>query len=162
MKRSVRPILPLISLWLAVVTLFLTSCTVPTGAHITKVNPYHLRPGVQPTTEEDMIDFEYRRKVRGAVTAEDYYDRYGNYFTVFWRTDRRDLPVTIRLEYRQASTGPRIFALEHLCEAPTRSNTTEFRIVGDEYAQGGAVTQWKASIMQDDVVVDEFKSFLWQ
>ncbi|MDF1815481.1 MAG: hypothetical protein P1V20_25000 [Verrucomicrobiales bacterium] len=142
--------------------MMLTSCTVKTGAHITKVNPYHLEPGYSPGTDEQMIDFEYRRKTYGAVTAKDFCDRYGNYYTIFWKTSNCSSPVTVRLQYRQAATGPKIFIQEKLVELPKRANTTKFEIIGDDYAKQGAVTQWKASIMQDDAVVDEFKSFLWQ
>lgn len=143
--------------------LALTSCTtVNTGGEILKVNPYYLYPGSGPQTNQEMIDFEYRRKVYGAVFSCDYAERYGNYFTVHWRTTRCDLPVTIRLQYRQAKTGPKIFAEEQLVETPTRTNTTNFEIIGDDYFSRGAVTQWKATIVQDGAVVDEFKSFLWQ
>lgn len=141
----------------------LSSCTVKTGTQILKVNPFHLQPGVhKPRTDEKMIDFEHRRKIYGAVDSVDFRDRYGNYFTVHWRTERRDLPVTIRLQYRQATTGPKIFAEEQVVEAPKRTNTTNFEIIGDDYAERGAVTQWKASILQNGAVVDEFKSFLWK
>ena len=166
--RVVRPALPFFNLCLlAFAAIACSSCTVKTGARtgpfITKVNPYHFQPGVALTSaQEKMIDFEYRRKTRGLVTTEDYYERYGNYYTVFWQTPRRDLPVTIRLEFRQATTGPKIFALEKECPHPRRTNTTEFEIIGDDYAERGAVTQWKASVVQQGSIVDEFKSFLWQ
>lgn len=144
-------------------TVVLTSCTtVNTDGEILKVNPYHLYPGSSPQTNQEMIDFEYRRKVYGAVHSRDYAERYGNYFTVHWRTARCDLPVTIRLQYRQAKTGPKIFAEEQIVETPTQTNTTNFEIIGDDYFSRGAVTQWKATIVQDGAVVDEFKSFLWQ
>lgn len=162
MKPTVRPVLFLSGLAFLLGTLCMTSCTVKSGAHITKVNPYHLQPGVAPQTEEKMIDFEYRRKIYGAVTSKDYRDRYGNYYTIYWSADNQDQPVTVRLQYRQAVTGPKIFVVEKVVDIPHRTNSTNFEIIGDDYSDRGAVTQWKASIVQDGAVVDEFKSFLWQ
>ena len=162
MKCLVRPFLLLTNLVLLMGTISLTSCTVKTGSQITKVNPYHLQPGYRPRTADPMIDFEYRRKTFGAVDSADYRERYGNYFTVYWKIVRRELPVTVRLEYRQAKTGPKVFAVEELVDAPRRTNTTNFEIIGDEYAENGTVTQWKATILQEGAIVDEFKSFLWQ
>ena len=140
----------------------LTSCTVRTGGHITKVNPYHLQPGRAPVTEDQMIDFEYRRKVHGAVNAKDFHERYGNYYAVYWKAENRNVPATVRLQYRQARTGPKIFILEKTVANPNRNNTTKFEIIGDTYCENGAVTQWKASIVQEGKVVDECKSFLWK
>ena len=41
----------------------------------------------------------------GAITAEEYRERYGYYFTIFWKTDAPGSPNTVRLEYTQANTG---------------------------------------------------------
>ena len=163
MKLLARPVLLFLATVLTLGTLGLSSCTVRSGAHITKVNPYHFFPGkTRPRTEEQMIDFEYRRKIYGAVDRADYFERHGNYFTIHWKTENRTLPVTVRLQYRQSKTGPKIFAEDKVVNAPKRANTTHFEIIGDNYAQRGSVTQWKASIIQEGVVVDEYKSFLWQ
>ncbi len=146
------------------VLLTLCSCssTVPTGAEILKVNPYHLHSRTYKPTTEQMISFEYQRKTWGAVDATDLRDRYGNYFTVYWKVSDRNRPATVRLQYRQAQTGPKIFVEEIEVAAPKRTNTTEFKIVGDDYTARGAVTMWKASIIQGGIVVDETNSFLWQ
>lgn len=140
----------------------LSSCTVNTGAGISNVDPYHLNPTYRPKTDEAMIDFEYRRKLLGAVDNDDKHERWGNYFTIFWKVDDRSAPATIQLHYRQAQSGPQIFLREKTVASPERKNTTKFTIIGDEYAEGGAVTQWKATIVQNGSVVDEFESYLWQ
>ena len=146
-------------------SLLVCSCTVPSSegpTAITKVNPYHLFPGSYQRTDDPMVDFEYRRRIRGAVTSQDRHDRYGHYITVFWKTDQRDVPITIRLNYRQGATGPKIITKEIDVPSPKRKNETEFRIVGDEYATNGPVTQWKASIVQNGEVITEYRSFLWK
>jgi len=143
-----------------------TGCSVKTasqtGPRITKVNPYRLTATTNAGTAEQMIDFEHRRKMWGAVDCQDLKQRYGDYFTIFWKTDQPDTPATIKLFYRQANSGPKTFVQEKRIDSPRRTNTTIFEIVGDEFCKGGAVTQWKASIVQEGAVVDEFNSFLWQ
>lgn len=160
--RITRPLLGLTWLVFLTGTLLLTSCASRTGHGISKVNPYHLSPTFRPATTEAMIDFEYRRKLRGAVNASDRDDRWGNYFTVYWSVEDKSQPVTVQLYYRQAHGGPQIFLQEKEIENVGLKNSTEFEIIGEDYSEGGAVTQWKASISQNGSVVDEFKSYLWQ
>lgn len=128
---------------------------------ITKVNPYHLLTSKRIKTEDAMIEFEQRRHLHGAVEATEQRDRFGNYFTIFW-TSKERRPVTVRLEYRQGSTGLATKVQEEHVPAPKRSNITKFQVTGDDYQRNGKVTQWKASIVDNDTVVAEYKSYLWQ
>lgn len=141
------------------------SCTVPSSSGpvaITKVNPYHLADASRVATEDPMISFEKTRLLYGAVDSDDLKERYGNYFTVFWKTDQPGVPATIRLEYRQANTGPKIFRQEMEVASPKRKNATHLKVTGDDYETNGVVTQWKASIVQRGEVVTEYRSFLWK
>ena len=143
----------------------LASCTVPssTGAvAITKVNPYHLKDSKREATVDPMIRFEKERRLRGAIDRIDRKEIYGNYYTVYWKTDQPGIPATIRLEYRQARTGPQILTQEIVVSSPKKKNTTHLKIVGDDYETNGQVTQWKASIVQNGAVITEYKSFLWK
>ena len=45
---------------------------------------------------------------------------------------------------------------------PKGNNVTKFQIVGDDFEDGGKVTQWKASVIEDGVVMAEYRSFLWK
>ena len=128
---------------------------------ITKVNPYHYQPGPRTVTENDMIDFEQQRYEFGAVEYSESVERFGNYYTIFWKTESKE-PVTVRLDYRQGSTGATVHSKEIAVSKPGRSNTTKFKIVGDEYQTKGKETQWKASIIQGGTTVAEYKSYLWQ
>lgn len=142
---------------------FLGGCTT-TGSGpvaITKVNPYHLQSGPIVKTEDAMIEFEQRRHLYGAVDAAERRELYGNYFTIFWKTETRN-PVTVRFEYRQGSTGLQIHTKEVEVVSPKRQNTTKFEVRGDDYHKNGKVTQWRASIIENGVVVAEYKSYLWQ
>lgn len=127
---------------------------------VTKVNPYHFSEKERLRTEDQMIEFEYARRTHGVIENTEVRDRMGNYFSVFWKTETKN-PATIRLEYRQGATGPKIYSKETFVPDPGRRNVTKFEVVGDEYHKLGKVTQWKVSILEDGVVVSEYKSFLW-
>ena len=141
----------------------LTSCTTPSSGPvaITKVNPYHLQTAKVIKSEDPMIKFEQKRRLYGSIEEIERKDLYGNYFTIFWKSKARS-PATVRFEYRQGGTGPTIHVQEMVVDEPKHSNTTEFRIVGDDYHENGKVTQWKASVVENGSVVAEYKSYLWQ
>lgn len=141
----------------------ISSCATPSSGpvRITKVNPYHLNSARLYQTDDEMIRFEQRHYLYGAVDGQDIKDRYGNYFTIFWATKTKQ-PVTVRLEYRQGSTASQIHALEVVVNKPKSRNETKFQITGDDYKKNGKVTQWKASIVDQGTVVAEYKSYLWQ
>jgi len=167
LTRACRPMLPLFRLvvlpTLSSVLLVLSGCASQSGGGpvaITKVNPVHVHTPEAVRTEDNMIDFEHRRALWGTVEQEDRRERFGNYFTIFWRTETRQ-PATVRLEYRQGSTGPRVHVREVEVPSPRRSNSTKVEIVGGEYREQGKVTQWKASIIEGGRVVAEYRSFLW-
>jgi hypothetical protein len=153
----------LTSIFIAGACGLIAGCTTPSGGPvaITKVNPYHLQSGPIVKTEDRMIEFEHRRHLHGAVEASERRDLYGNYLTVFWKTETR-APATVRLEYRQGRTGLQIHTQEVRVEAPKRTNETEFRVIGDDYHRNGKVTQWRATIVENGTTVAEYKSYLWQ
>ena len=49
---------------------------------------------------EDMIDFERKRVNFGAVAQADRRERWGHYYSFFWRASRAT-DLTVRFEYRQ-------------------------------------------------------------
>ncbi len=143
--------------------LFSSGCTT-TGSGpvvITKVNPYHLQNLPPVVTDDRMMEFEQLRFTRGAIESSEYWDRQGNYYTIFWKTESKS-PATVRLEYRQGKTGSEVYTEEILVAEPKRSNVTKFQVTGDSYHKLGKVTQWKASIVENGTVVAEYKSYLWQ
>lgn len=128
---------------------------------ITKVNPYHLQPGPMTRSEDEMIVHEHRRYLHGAVDSDDIRERYGNYYTIFW-TSSNKVPATVKFEYCQATTGPRVYSREILIDRPKRKNVTKLEITGEEYQTLGKVTQWRASVLENGVEVAEYRSFLWR
>lgn len=153
----------LIFLAMVGISAVLGGCTTTASGpvEITKVNPYHLLPGPIVKTDDRMIEFEHRRHLRGAVETTELRERYGNHYTVFWKSETRN-PATVRLEYRQGKTGLRVHTQEVFVASPKRTNTTHFKVVGGDYQEQGKVTQWKASILENGTVVAEYQSYLWQ
>lgn len=142
------------------------ACSTASGengvARISKVNPYHLKPGRRVETSDRMVAFEHRHRVHGAVTAEEFLAKFGHYFTVFWHTKARGSDFTVRLEYTQGGTGPEVHVKEVAVPSAKGSNATEIAVTGEEYRANGPVTSWKASVVSGGQTVAEYKSFLWK
>ncbi len=107
-----------------------------------------------------MLDFEQRRYLYGAVENTEKAELFGNYYTIFWKSETK-APATVRFEYRQGSTGLKVHSQELVVSEPKRSNVTKFEVIGGDYQRDGKVTQWKASIVENGSVVAEYKSYLW-
>ncbi|MBV9657889.1 MAG: hypothetical protein JO295_07240 [Verrucomicrobia bacterium] len=97
--------------------------------------------------EERSIAFERKRLLYGAITPNDERDRYGNYFTFFWRANRR-ADLVVRLEYRQQRLGPFVQAREVAYPGALGSFHTEFQVTGDDYLVDGRVTEWRVLLVE--------------
>jgi hypothetical protein len=116
----------------------------------------------EDVSEEQSIAFERKRLLYGAITGSDIRDRYGNYYTFFWRA-RRPADLTIRLEYRQQKTGAFVQAREVDYPGAKGSQVTRFAINGDDYREQGRVTAWRVLLIeQHQVIVALAQSYLWR
>jgi hypothetical protein len=115
-----------------------------------------------PTTAEAAaITFERQYRLFGAVTKLDQHQRFGNYFDFFWRV-KQPSDVTVRLEYRQEKLHAHVQAQE-ISYANVRGNRrTEFRVIGDDYFDGGRVIAWRCLLINGGRIVAENRSFLWE
>ena len=113
------------------------------------------RPTISP-----MIQFERQRAGYGAVNGYDRAERFGHYFTVWWRSEQPS-DVTVRLEYRQQNLGSHVQAKELFYPAAKGTNLTKFTVIGDEYADDGKVTAWRLLLIQNNRIVVLRQSFLW-
>ncbi|HJT81102.1 MAG TPA: hypothetical protein VJ719_07890 [Chthoniobacterales bacterium] len=107
------------------------------------------------------ITFERQYRLFGAVTGLDQRQRFGNYFDFFWRV-KRPAAVTVRLEYRQAKLHAHVQAQEVSYEEARGSHKTEFKVVGDDYFDGGRVIAWRCLLINQGKIVAENRSFLWK
>ena len=111
-------------------------------------------------SQEEMITFERQRVFFGAITSADRRERYGQYFSFFWRT-KRSANLTMRFEYRQANLGSYVQAREFSYPAAKGSFKSEFDIIGDDFAEDGKVTAWRAVLIENGKIVALNQSFLW-
>ncbi|MBK8094472.1 MAG: hypothetical protein IPK32_21555 [Verrucomicrobiaceae bacterium] len=112
-------------------------------------------------TQVQAVNFEREHFLYGAVTAEQIKNRFGHYYTIFWKLTDRTGPVRVRFDYRLADAGLKIFSKEVVVEDVRRANITELAVNGAEYQKNGRVTMWKVSILRGKEELVSQKSFLW-
>ena len=117
-------------------------------------------PDLYKPTLEQMIAFERSRINFGAITNIDRQQRYGHYFTFFWRSTRK-ADLTFRLEYRQANLGSHVQAQEISYKETKGSMKSEFKVIGDDYNEDGRITAWRALLIENGKIVGLNQSFLW-
>lgn len=117
-------------------------------------------PAFHKPTIDPMISFQRQRVNFGAVNNYDRQERYGHYFTFYWRAKRK-ADLTFRLEYRQESLGAHVQSREKLYPDAQGTMKSDFQIVGDDYIEDGRVTAWRAILIENGRVVALNQSFLW-
>ena len=117
-------------------------------------------PELNKPSFDDMINFERLRVNFGAVQGYERRQRYGNYFTFYWRT-KRPADLTLRFEYRQQNLGAHVQARELYYKGVKGSVTSRFNIVADDYNDDGKVTGWRAILIENGKIVALNQSFLW-
>ncbi len=117
--------------------------------------PELIKPSV-----DNMITFQRLRVNFGAVTALDRQQRYGGYYTFFWRSDRK-ADLTLRFEYRQEKLGAYVQAKEIFYPGAKGSAESKFQVIGDDYLEEGKVTAWRAVLIENGKIVGLTQSFLW-
>ncbi len=150
---------------LAILAFVLSACSSAVegpGGRIGKVKYYHLMPGYVPRSTDPTILFERQHRLHGAVTKEQILERYGHYYTVFWKaTDRTATPVKVRFEYQQALSGLTKRVQEQIVDNIGRSNISHFQVTGEEYRKSGRVTAWRVSVLRGKEELVSQQSALW-
>jgi hypothetical protein len=127
------------------------------GAKIGDVAPSKAKTAGQDAS----ITFERQYRLFGAVTKLDQHQRFGDYFDFFWRA-RRPADLTVRLEYRQENLHAHVQAQEISYSNVHGSHKTEFKVIGDDYFDGGRVIAWRCSLIENGRIVAENRSFMWE
>ncbi len=117
-------------------------------------------PELFKMTVDPMIAFERARVNFGAVNQYDRQQRYGSYYTFFWRAAER-ADITVRFEYRQQRLGAYVQAKELSYPAVKGSVKSEFAVIGDDYREDGKVTSWRVVLIENGRIVALNQSFLW-
>lgn len=116
---------------------------------------------VQRPTSEDMIRFERLRVNYGAVQNVDRLERFGNYYTFFWRT-KRPGDFILRFEYTQERLGAHVQAQERTYQGAKGSFKSEFSVTGDSYLNEGRITAWRTLLIENGRIVALNQSYLWR
>jgi hypothetical protein len=111
--------------------------------------------------QEASLTFERQFRLHGAITKLDQHQRFGDYFDFFWRT-KRPADVTVRLEYRQEKLHAHVQAQEISYPGAHGSRKTEFKVIGDDFSDGGRVIAWRCLLIEHGHIVAENRSFLWK
>ena len=117
-------------------------------------------PQVENSFQHPSLMFERARTNFGAVNQYDRQQRFGHYFTFFWRAQRA-ADLTVRLEYRQEKLGSHVQAQELHYDNAKGSYKTHFNVIGDDYNQEGRVTAWRVILIEKGKIVALNQSFLW-
>ena len=125
-----------------------------------KAKTYLNDPYVNKVTTDPMIAFERQRINFGAVSNLDRQQRYGHYYTFFWRS-LRTADLTLRFEYRQGNLGSHVQAQELHYHEAKGSVASGFKVIGDDYREDGKVTAWRALLIERGRIVGLHQSFLW-
>ena len=127
-----------------------------------KTIQYFLDPAAKPVSGVNAaVAFERSYRLYGALTALDAKQRLGNYYTIFWRADRR-ADVTVRFEYRQEKLHAFTQAREITFPGAKGTNRTVFAIIGDDFTNDGRVIAWRESLLVNGQIVAMNRSYLWE
>ena len=99
-------------------------------------------------------------EVHDGFNQLDRQQRYGGYYTFFWRSNRK-ADLTLRFEYRQLKLGSYVQAKEIAYPAVKGSVESHFKVIGDDYLEEGKVTAWRAILIENGRIVGVTQSFLW-
>ena len=111
--------------------------------------------------QDASINFERQYRLFGAVTKLDQRERFGDYLDFFWRT-KRAADVTVRLEYQQEKLHAHVQAQEISYRNARGTLQSEFKVIGDDYADNGRIIAWRCVLIVDGRIVAEDRSFLWR
>jgi hypothetical protein len=111
--------------------------------------------------QDASINFERQYRLFGAVTKLDQREHFGDYLDFFWRT-KRPADVTVRLEYQQEKLHAHVQGQEISYANAHGTNKSEFKVVGDDYADNGRIIAWRCLLIVDGRIVAENHSFMWR
>jgi hypothetical protein len=97
----------------------------------------------------------------GAVTEEQLRARQGHYFTITFVNDGPKSDFTTRFEYRQVRSKAVVRALYQKKVSVSGAARAYFAVLDQAYIAYGPVSSWRFTVLRDNTVVAEAKSYLW-
>jgi len=128
---------------------------------IRKIKRFFNEPAEWLPTLSESAAFERSYYNWGAVDINEYLQKQGNYYDIYWRTSER-ADVTVRLEYRQLGLGNTVNAQELYYPEARGSYRSQFQVTGDEYLEFGRVSAWRILLIVEGRIVAFRQSFMWR
>lgn len=135
----------------------------PNGDTVMKRPDYfYLDPNARIESADEMVRFESRYRLYGAISEEEMSAREGHYYSFPWTTTDKTSAAALLFEYRQANTGALVHSLRVPLEKVRRKNVAHVEIVGEPFELNGKVTAWRATIERNGVAAASKQSYLWE
>ncbi len=128
---------------------------------IGKIHEFINDPKYTRVKENRPVGFEFKYINHGAVTEEERMRRQGHYFLLNWENAGAPANVVVRFDYRQEGRREEVKTLEIEYPVAQGSQKAKFEIIGESYKLYGRIHSWRLTIIKDEVVVAERKSFVW-
>lgn len=134
------------------------------GRQAFAVKQFQLRELYATPTEEPMVTMEKERRLRGAVSVKERQQRLGQYYTMIWQdaAGAGSGPVEVVFLYQQGASASRVKRMTKSFPASSRKGIAEFAVIGDDFATGGRVLAWKATLTRAGREIAARQSYLWQ
>jgi hypothetical protein len=162
---SIRTLPTLSTLAAGLLAIFGASCSSADksgSTYFTNVKYYNLDLEKEVITADQMVRFEQKRYLHGAISKEEQRSREGHYYTFAWSTDDTTSPAVLRFEYRQKETGPTVQTVELPIADIRKNNRSTVSVIGEAYHTLGPVRSWRVSIVRNGEVVAHDQSYLWE
>ncbi|MEM1084717.1 MAG: hypothetical protein AAGI48_11465 [Verrucomicrobiota bacterium] len=147
------------NLLLLLIPILLAACGSPEALD---VRPFHIREVKNKGGGEPLIDAEQKRRMYGAVGVREQEQRLGQYYTVNWHDEAVGQPVRVIFEYQQASSASKVLRQVQEFDGSSRKGSAEFRVIGEDYLEGGRVLSWRCTLERGGQEVASRHSYLWQ
>lgn len=132
------------------------------GSPMLDVRPTHLRSLELEDFDQPLVRGEQQRLFYGAIGVREQEQRLGHYYVVLWNEDSTGDPARVVFEYQQAGTASRVKRQERTFDPGETSGRAEFRVIGDDYLEGGRVLAWRCRLFRGDRELASRQSYLWE
>jgi len=127
---------------------------------VTKIHEVRNDESYHPR-HNDALAFEKQYWNYGAIDAAQIEARRGQIYVISWRNAGTADRFVTRFEYRQSHTRDqvKVQTVDHpLVQGNARSI---FQVTGEEYRHDGPVEAWRFTVLRNNQIVAEERSFIW-
>ncbi|ACD82310.1 hypothetical protein [Candidatus Methylacidiphilum infernorum] len=97
----------------------------------------------------------------GAIVPSDFRARSGQIYIIAWKKGGQAEPLTARFEFRQLNTKEQTWSQSIYYPKAHGAIDSIFKVIGDTYFTNGTVFAWRFSVLRNNTIVAQVKSFIW-